>query len=130
MQGRHLYEYAVIRLAPRVERGERLNIGVILYCRSLHFLSVIITIDEQRLKIFSPGLDILQVHEAAKAIEGICAGTATDSPISNLDKASRFRWLIAPRSTIIQTSRVHPGLCEDAAATLKRLHQELVLQVT
>ncbi len=128
MHGRHLYEYAVIRVVPRVERGERLNIGVILYCRAQDFLSAIITVDEQRLKIFSPGLDIPQVREAAKTLECICAGTAAGSPISRLDKVSRFRWLIAPRSAVIQTSRVHPGFCEDAAVTLERLHRELVLQ--
>lgn len=128
MQGRHLYEYAVIRLVPRVERGERLNIGVILHCRAQNFLSATITVDEQRLRVFAPDLDIPQVYEAAKVFEGICAGTAADSPISRLDKVLRFRWLIAPRSTVIQTSRVHPGFCADAATTLERLHRELVLQ--
>jgi len=127
MQGRHLYEYAVIRLVPRVERGERLNIGVVLYCRGLDFLSAIITVDEQRLQVFSPGTDITEIRSAAKAFHDICAGANT-SPIARLDKASRFRWLTAPRSTVVQTSRVHPGFCDDAAATLQRLHRELVLQ--
>ncbi len=128
MHGRHLYEYAVIRVVPRVERGERLNIGVILYCRAQDFLSAMITVNEHRLKVLSPGLDMTQLHEAAEALKSICAGTAADSPIARLDKVSRFRWLIAPRSAIIQTSRVHPGFCEDAADTLERLHRELVLQ--
>lgn len=130
MHGRHLYEYAVIRVVPRIERGERLNIGVVLYCRSLNYLSCLITIETQRLLALSPGIELDMIQDAAKVFSDICAGIDTESPVSGYDKASRFRWLTAPRSTVVQTSRVHPGFCEDAATTLQRLHKELVLPDT
>lgn len=126
MQERHLYEYAVIRVVPRVEREEFLNVGVILYCAKQKFLKVLFKIDKNLLKTFCRGGDVPQVEEYLKAFERICKGEDNSGPIGKLPLAERFRWLTATRSTIIQTSKVHPGLCEDAAETLEKLFHKLV----
>ncbi len=127
MQEQHVFEYAVIRVVPRVEREEFLNIGVILFCTKQKFLQVVFTLNENRLQAFSGNLDIPELQEHIIAIERICSGVKGAGPISQLDMASRFRWLTATRSTIIQSSKVHPGLCSDALKTLLRLHEQLVL---
>lgn len=127
MQKQHLFEYAVIRVVPRVEREEFQNVGVILYCRDQRFLGVVYTLDEIRLLSFCDKLDMHELRERLASFEKICAGKAEGGPIGKLDMASRFRWLTAYRSTIIQTSAVHPGLCENAEATLDKLHSQLVL---
>ncbi|WP_240612944.1 DUF3037 domain-containing protein [Chitinophaga parva] len=127
MQDRHLFEYAVIRVVPRVEREEFLNVGVILYCRQTRFLQMRYTIDEHRLQVFSSHLQIGELRALLCAIEQVCLGTALGGPIARLDAASRFRWLTATRSTVVQMSKVHPGFSVDPAATLERLHGELVL---
>ena len=127
MPENHLYEYAVIRIVPRVEREEFLNVGVILYCRKLKFLQCIFKIDEQRLQVFCAKLDIGQVKENLLAFERICTGGKGSGPIGQLDIASRFRWLTAARSTVVQTSKVHPGFCIDPSETLRKLFQQLVL---
>ena len=127
MQDNHLCEYAVIRVVPRVEREEFLNIGVILYCRQQRFLQTIYTLDEERLLNFCASLDIQTLKAYLCAFEQICKGTKEGGPIARLDIASRFRWLTATRSSVLQTSKVHPGLCKDAQETLIRLHSQLVL---
>ena len=127
MQEKHLFEYAVIRVVPRVEREEFLNVGVILYCRGQGFLKTIYKLDEQRLSAFSPGIDLQELEARLIAFERICAGRAEGGPIGRLAVAERFRWLTAARSTIVQTSPVHPGLCEDAQKMLHHLYGELVL---
>jgi hypothetical protein len=127
MPENHLFEYAVIRIVPRVEREEFLNAGVILYCRDQHFLQVKFTLDEQRLQNFCPLLDIAELKEHLISMESICKGREEAGPIGRLDMASRFRWLTAKRSTIVQTSPIHPGLCKNAADMLTRLHTQLVL---
>jgi len=127
MSEHHLFEYAVIRAVPRVEREEFLNIGVILYCPKLKFLQCIYTIDEQRLQAFCQQLDLLGLAANLRAFEQICFGTAQGGPIGQLDAASRFRWLTATRSTVVQASKVHPGFSVDPSATLVRLHTQLVL---
>ena len=126
MQGKHLFEYAVIRVMPRVEREEFLNVGVILYCKDLKFLQATFALDEQRLQAFSSTLDIAEVKEYLCSIERICNGAKDGGPIAELDMASRFRWLTAQRSTIVQTSKVHPGFCTDAQESLLRLQEQLV----
>jgi len=126
MQQKHLFEYAVIRVVPRVEREEFLNIGVILYCGKLQFLQAMYQLDETRLQAFSPGLDTHELKEHICSMEKICLGAEDGGPIAKLDMASRFRWLTATRSTIIQTSKVHPGFCEDAPEMLKQLFGQLV----
>ena len=127
MQERQLYEYAVIRVVPRVEREEFLNVGLVLYTRKPNFLAVKFHLDEQRLRVFSAPLDIAEVKAHLCAFEKICAGDTDAGPIGRLDIASRFRWLTATRSTVVQTSRVHSGLCSNPQATLTKLFEEIVL---
>jgi hypothetical protein len=122
-----LFEYAVIRVVPRVEREEFLNVGVVLFCARQKFLQVVFALDEQRLKALSVDLDIDEVKQHLCAFEQICIGGPQGGPIGKLDMASRFRWLTATRSTVVQCSKVHPGFCKDAAETLNKLHQQLVL---
>jgi hypothetical protein len=127
MPAKHLFEYAVLRVVPRVEREEFLNVGVILYCSSQGFLQATCELNEARLLAFAGAhLDLADVHERLRSFERICQGRTMGGPIGQLAIASRFRWLTAQRSTIIQTSPVHPGLCEDAATTLTNLHAQLV----
>ena len=127
MQGTHLFEYAVIRVVPRVEREEFLNVGVVLYCASQKFLKTIFTLDEDRLQCFADYLNVNEVKQHLLAFEQISVGEPDAGPIGRLDIASRFRWLTATRSTVVQSSKVHPGLCDDASVTLRRLHERLVL---
>jgi hypothetical protein len=127
MPAKHLFEYAVLRVVPRVEREEFLNVGVILYCSSQGFLQVTCELNETRLVAFAGAhLDLSDLRARLHSFERICQGRATGGPIGQLAIASRFRWLTAQRSTIIQTSPVHPGLCQDAATTLAQLHAQLV----
>lgn len=128
MQEQQLFEYAVIRIVPRVEREEFLNTGLILYCRDMQFLETMFTIDEERLRAFAGYVDRGELKEHLCAFEKISRGDISAGEIAKLDMASRFRWLTATRSTILQTSKVHPGLCEDPKETLTKLHTELVLQ--
>jgi hypothetical protein len=127
MSEKTLFEYAVIRVVPRVEREEFLNVGVILYCPRLKYLQLIYTLNTDRLQVFCPSLDIGELEEHLRAFEAITLGNSTGGPIARLDIASRFRWLTATRSTILQSSIVHPGFCSDPAAALTRLHATLVL---
>ncbi|MEO8584421.1 MAG: DUF3037 domain-containing protein [Flavitalea sp.] len=127
MQEVHSFEYAIIRVVPKVEREEFLNVGVILYCKSKKFLHTIINLDQQRLRSLSEKMDLADLFEHLKSLEQISMGTSKLSPIARLDIASRFRWLTASRSTIVQTSRVHPGICTDPMETIKKLYNELVL---
>ena len=126
MPEQHLFEYAVIRVVPRVEREEFINVGVILYCAKQKFLQVIILINERKLLGFAPDLEIDVIRENLQAIVNICKGESLGGPIGKLDMVSRFRWLTATRSTVVQASKVHPGFCKDAEATLKKLAEQLV----
>jgi hypothetical protein len=123
----HLFEYAVIRVVPCVEREEFLNVGVIVYCAAQGFLQTTYNLNQERLRAFSGAMDVEELQERLRAFERICAGRAEGGPIGMLPIASRFRWLTATRSTVVQTSAVHPGLCADARETLLRLHAQLVL---
>jgi hypothetical protein len=127
MQEQHLFEYAVIRVVPRVEREEFINVGVILYCGKQKFLQAIYTLDPNRLCCFSPQPDIDELREHLCMFESICAGSLQGGPIALLDAASRFRWLTATRSTVVQCSKVHPGLSPNPQETLEKLHTQLVL---
>lgn len=122
----HLFEYAVIRVVPRVEREEFMNIGVILYCSGQKFLNTLFALDEKRLQALYSDIDITELEEHLNAFKRICDGVKEGGPIASLDPASRFRWLTATRSTVIQTSKVHPGFCIDPDKTLKKLFAELV----
>jgi len=127
MQQTHLFEYAVVRVVPKVEREEFLNVGVIVYCRELDFLQVMYSLNEERLRIFCDQIDKEELLQNLRSVERICKGSEDAGPIGSLDIAGRFRWLTATRSTIIQTSKVHPGFCTDPAETLERLYKQLVL---
>lgn len=128
MQEKHIYEYAVIRFVPRVEREEFLNIGVILYCQKKRFLEAAFTLDEKRINSFSKSFDFQEIENNLRSIEKICLGGRDAGPIGSLDIADRFRWLTATRSTIIQCSKVHPGFCIEPGKTLLKLHRQLVLE--
>ncbi len=127
MQQNHLFEYAVIRIVPKVEREEFLNAGVILYCAKLNFLQTMFCLSEERLNNFSPEIDTDVLLQNLDAFERICVGDSSAGPIAKLDMPARFRWLTATRSTIVQTSKVHPGFCVNPAETLLRLYTQLVL---
>lgn len=127
MQENYLYEYAVVRIVPRVEREEFLNVGVILYCPKKGFLKVRYQLDAARLKAFSGNLEAAELEEYLRTLERICIGGKNGGPIGVLPIASRFRWLTATRSTIIQTSKIHPGFCIEPEETLDRLYSQLVL---
>jgi len=127
MQENNLFEYAVIRVVPRVEREEFMNVGVIVYCAKQKFLQALFTIDEIRLSAFARDLNLQEVAANLDAFQRICAGDVHCGAIAKLDQASRFRWLTAMRSTVIQTSRVHPGLCKEASEKLELLYREMVL---
>lgn len=127
MPEKHLYEYAVIRVVPRVEREEFCNVGIVLFCKRDNFLKVLYKLDEAKLKMFSDEVDIEQLQKNLESFEKICNGEKDGGPIAQLDVPSRFRWLTAVRSSVIQTSRPHPGMCADLEHTLQRLYKELVL---
>ncbi|MBF9236958.1 DUF3037 domain-containing protein [Hymenobacter sp. BT683] len=126
MPAMQLFEYAVLRVVPRVEREEFLNVGVIVYCRSRGFLETRFQLPEARLRALAPDLDLDEITARLQAFERICQGRATGGTIGQLPIAERFRWLTATRSTVVQTSPVHPGLCADASETLARLYSQLV----
>lgn len=127
MQEKNLFEYAVIRIVPRVEREEFINVGVILYCAKQKYLNVLFSLDIERLKALNCKLEPEIIQGNLDSITKICKGEQNSGPIGQLDLASRFRWLTATRSTVLQASKVHPGFCVDADETLHKLHQELVL---
>lgn len=124
------FDYAILRVVPRVERGECLNAGVILFCRTHRFLDVRIELDARRLAALAPDLDpdldLAAIQRHLEGIALICAGGAPGGPIGRLAQAERFHWLIAPSSTIIQASPVHCGLCDDPRAALDDLVARLV----
>ena len=126
MPAKDLFEYAVLRVVPRVEREEFLNVGVILYCKAQGFLQVRFAVPEARLHAFTHELNLNELTARLQAFERICQGKAAGGPIGRLPVAERFRWLTATRSTVVQTSPVHPGLCASATETLERLYAQLV----
>lgn len=127
MQEKHLFEYAVIRIVPRVEREEFINVGVVVYCARQKFLKVLFLLNKGKLNMLCDELDIAVLEENLHAFKRICAGGNEAGTIGKLDIASRFRWLTATRSTVLQTSRAHAGLCTNAEETLHGLYQKLVL---
>ena len=127
MPGKHLYEYAVIRLVPRVEREEFLNVGVILFSKGAKYLSCKYHIDMEKLNLFTSELDVQEIEKNLQAFEKICTGAEDGGPVSQWEIPDRFRWLTAQRSSSIQTSRPHNGFSDDLDKTLERLFTELVL---
>ena len=122
------FDYAVIRVVPRVEREEFLNAGVIVFSFTRDFLGARVHVDDQRLRALWPEVDLALVQQHLDAITRICEGRPDAGPIAQLTQRERFHWLVSPRSTMIQVSPVHSGLCDDPAATLDHLFQQLVLQ--
>ncbi|MEA2267506.1 MAG: hypothetical protein QOD55_2163 [Solirubrobacteraceae bacterium] len=123
------FAYAVLRVVPRIERGERFNAGVVVFCRRRGFLAARTDLDERRLAALAPDADAALVREHLAALERIAAGDPVGGPVSALEPSERFGWLVAPSSTVIQASPVHTGLCDDPQALLDRLFAELVAPV-
>ena len=128
MQEKHLFEYAVIRVVPQVEREEYINVGVILYCKQQQFLQVKWALNENLMTHFAPHLNLTELKQHLCAFDIISKGLPDGGPIGKLDMSSRFRWMTATRSTIVQPSAVHPGYTDDASATLDKLFQQLVVR--
>ncbi|MCT9144151.1 DUF3037 domain-containing protein [Streptomyces violarus] len=123
---RQIYEYAVLRVVPRVERGECINAGVLVYCRAESYVGARTHLDEARLLALDPRADVAGVQATLRAVENICAGGPAAGQAAGDDPGRRFRWLIAPRSTIVQPGPVHTGLTTDPAAETERLLDLLV----
>jgi DUF3037 family protein len=121
------FSYATYRLVPHIDRGERINVGVVVFCRPLDYLAARTALDRRRAGALFPSLDLDAVSPHLDAIERIAAGDPAGGPIAALDTTARFHWLTAPSSTIIQPSRVHTGMCDDPPAQLDRLFESLVL---
>jgi hypothetical protein len=121
------YDYAVVRVVPRVDREEFINAGVILFAKSRRFLAACVEVDEERLRVLAPGLDLELVRRHLEAIPRICAGEENAGAIARLSQSERFHWLVSPRSTIIQVSPVHGGVCDDPGVRLAALFRQLVV---
>jgi hypothetical protein len=120
------FDYAILRVVPHVEREEFINVGVVLFCRTLRFLGARVELDTRRLAALSPKLDATMVQAHLDLISRICAGGADAGPIGQLSQAERFHWLVAPRSTTVQVSPVHCGLCADPQAVLDNLFETMI----
>lgn len=127
MQEMHLYEYAVIRAFPKVEREEFINVGVIIFCKREKFIKMLRHIDEQKWQIHQSELDVADLHNTLDAFEKICYGEKNCGILATLAVDERFRWLTAVRSTCLQTTRPHTGFCKNLDNTLQQLFKELVL---
>ena len=121
------FSYAILRLVPSVERGERLNVGVVLFCRQLGFLGARVALDQARLRALAPQAPVRELEEHLQSLVRVAEGAPEGGPIAALPQSERFGWLAAPSSTIVQASEVHTGLCEDPAATLDALFARLVI---
>jgi hypothetical protein len=120
------YDYAIIRVVPRVERGEQINAGVIVSCPTVDYLAARVELDAAKLAAIAPDADLAEVEAALTIIPLIAAADPRGGPIAALPRSERFHWLVAPRSAIIQPSPVHTGICDDPAAVLDKLFQRLV----
>ena len=127
MPARSSFDYAVIRVVPRVEREEFINAGVLLFCLERDFLAARIAVDETRLRALWPEIDVELVRQHLEAIPRICAGSPEGGPIAKLSLRERFHWLVSPRSTVIQVSPVHAGLCASPERALDELFRQMVL---
>ncbi len=126
MRTRCSFSYAVVRVVPHVEREEFVNAGVVLYCERHDYLGAEIALDERRLAALAPDADVELVRRHLDAIPRVCAGAEDAGPIAHMPLAERWRWLVAPRSTIVQVSPAHGGLTDDPAGELKRLVDRIV----
>jgi hypothetical protein len=121
----HVFEYALLRAVPRQDRGEALNIGVLLHCKALDYLGCRTHVDETRLRALDPGIDLAVLAEMLDGLMSMCAGSG--GPVTRIPLGQRFRWLTAPRSTLVQTSPTHTGLTGDPGAELDRMFRGMVL---
>jgi hypothetical protein len=126
MPAEFTYDYAVIRAVPRVDRGEQINVGIVLSCPDLDFLEARIEVDEQLLTVIDPRIDLAAVRDALEVIPRVCRGGPDAGAIGDLDARGRFRWLVSPRSTIVQPSPVHTGRTRDPAQSLEHLMDRMV----
>ncbi|MFJ3673193.1 DUF3037 domain-containing protein [Streptomyces sp. NPDC090106] len=124
--GRDVFEYVLLRVVPRVERGECINAGVLVYCRAKGYVGARVHLDEARLLALDPRADVAGIRAALAAVEGVCGGPGTAGQAAGDDAGRRFRWLVAPRSTVVQPGPVHTGLTADPAAEAERLLDLLV----
>jgi Protein of unknown function (DUF3037) len=122
----YTYDYAIVRIVPRVERGERINAGVILSCPEVNYLDARIELDEARLRALDPGVDMEALRASLATIPVVCRGGPDAGPIGELPQRGRFRWLVSPRSTMVQMSPVHTGRTTDPATCLDRLIERIV----
>ena len=120
------FDYAIVRVVPRVEREEFINTGVILFCRTERFLGALIELNTERLRVLAPDVDLLPVQRHLNLIPLVCSGGTEAGSIGRLSQSERFHWLVSPRSTIIQTSPVHSGICSDPEAALQHLLETMV----
>lgn len=127
MPGKHFYDYAVIRVVPRVEREEFINVGLIMYSKRAKYLKAHYKVNEDKLHLFSTEVDIDSLYANLKVFDKVCSGSKDGGHIASLDIPDRFRWLTAVRSTSIQTSRPHSGFTDDLDATFDKLFEELIL---
>jgi hypothetical protein len=125
---RRAFDYALVQVVPRVDRDERINAGVILFCPAAAFLGCRIVLEEARLRALAPGLDVAAVAAQLDAIRAVCAGDPAAGPIAVLSPSERFHWLTTPRSTVVQPSVAHAGLCDDPGTALDRLFASAVGQ--
>ncbi len=126
MSNNYFYDYVIIRVVPKVEREEFINVGVILSCKEKKFLKARFELNDEKLKSFSQEMDLEMIKNHLKAIEEISAGSENAGPIGKLSQMERFHWLSSPKSTIIQTSAVHSGYCKNPADTLEHLIKTMV----
>jgi hypothetical protein len=123
---RHAFDYVIVQVVPRVDRDERMNAGVVVFSPSADYLGCAIALDESRLRALAPEIDLPAVARQLDAIRAVCAGDPGAGPIARLSASERFHWLSAPRSTVVQPSAQHTGLCGDPAAALDRLFRAAV----
>lgn len=126
MPERNSFEYAVIRIVPHVEREEFINAGVILFCRAKKFLDARIHLDVARLAVLAPDFDVNEAQAHLDLIPCICVGGAVAGELAGLDQEERYFWLVSPRSTVVQVSPAHSGMCDDPRAELEKLFKQLV----
>ncbi len=126
MPARCSYEYAVVRVVPRVEREEFVNAGVVVFCLERGVLAARVELDRDRVRALAPDADLAVIEEHLRAIPAIAAGGEGSGPIGRLTPRERFRWLVAPRSTVVQTSPVHAGLCDDPERAVEDLLERMV----
>jgi hypothetical protein len=120
------FDYAVVRVVPRAEREEFVNAGVVLFCSERDWLGARVELDRPRVLALDPAADLAEIDEHLRAIPLVCAGGEGSGPIGRLTRRERFHWLVAPRSTVVQVSPVHSGLCDDPARALDRLVERMV----